>query len=169
MEFAIAAPVLITLFLGTSEMSRYLLVHAKAEKVAYSLSDLISQSSQSALTTAEITQLMDAAAEVMSPFPFGTSGTVIISSIGKSGNNAPTVVWRSTGGGSLPASSQIGNVGATATLPYGFTMLASENVIVAEVYYSFTPMLGSQIVGNQTIYKTAYFKPRLGSLTNPPT
>lgn len=168
-EFAIAAPVMITLFLGSFEVSRYMLIHAKAEKVAYTLSDLISQTEQVSLTNSQITQLMNAASQVMSPFTFGANGVVIITSVGKTGTNAPAVLWRSTGGGTLSRTSQIGNVGASASMPAGFTMVDKENVIAAEVYYTYTPVLGSQIIGSQTIYKTAFFKPRLGALTNAPT
>jgi Flp pilus assembly protein TadG len=168
-EFALAAPMLISMLLGISELSRFILVHAKAEKVAFTMSDLVSQTEQESLTNAEITQMMDAASEVMNPFTFGAEGVVIITSVGRTGTNQPTVRWQRSGGGTFSSSSQIGSVNANASLPAGFTMADKENVIVAEVYYRFTPIFGAQILGTQTIYKTAYFKPRLGALTAAPT
>jgi Flp pilus assembly protein TadG len=167
-EFAMAAPLLVTLFLGSTELSRLILVHAKAEKVAFTVSDLIAQEEQQALTNTEISLMLDAAAEVMSPFTFDSEALVIVTSVTKTGTNAPTVRWQRTRG-SFSASSQVGAVGANASLPAGFTMADKDNIIIAEVYYRYTPVFGSQIVGAQTIYKTAYLKPRLGALTGAPT
>ncbi len=170
LEFALCAPLLLLLTLGTIEMSRFLLIHQKAEKMASSMADLIAQSQATTISIASITLLFNAASQVMNPFTFGSDGIVIITSVTRTGSSQPTVRWRQVGGGSLTGySSQIGAVNATATLPVGMVMSDKENLIVAEVYYRYTPMFGSQIVSSNVMYKTAYFKPRLGALTTPPT
>lgn len=166
-EFALAAPMMFALFLGGSEVSRLLIVNVKAEKAAATVSDVIAQSQT--LTLADVNSIMAAAAQVMEPFSFGADGVVIVSSVYKNGTAAPTVRWQVTGGGTLSHTSQIGTLNATATLPTGFTMNDKDNIIIAEVYYNFTPMFNTGVTPASTIYKTSYFKPRLGVLTTPPT
>src|SRR4051812_27276610 len=120
-EFALAAPLLMIMFLGGTEMSRFLIVNQKVEKAASTVSDVIAQSQT--LTNADVTQIMMAAREVMDPFTFGANGVVIVTSIYKTGAAAPVIKWQVTGGGTMSASSAVGStVGAAATLPTGFTM-----------------------------------------------
>jgi hypothetical protein len=76
-------------------------------------------------------------------------------------------MWRYQGGGSYPATSQLGTVGGTATVP-GFTFDDREDLVAAEVYYQFTPLISSQFFGTTTVYRTAYYMPRLGALLTPP-
>ena len=42
-EFALVSPILFLLLLGGVEVGRYILVHQKVEKMAYSVSDVVSQ------------------------------------------------------------------------------------------------------------------------------
>lgn len=167
-EFAIVAPFLFLLFLGGFEVSRYVMLHSKLEKAAYTVTDVVSQ--QTSLTAAQVTQIFAAAAEVMDPFGFDTTGVMIISSVYKNGTSAPTVQWQSTGGGTLStAVSKIGTVDGAATLPGGLTLNADDNVIIVEAFYQFTPLFADYVLGSTSIYKTAIFKPRLGLLTTTPS
>lgn len=167
MEFALCAPALILVGLGGYDMARWMLIQQKAEKVAYAVADVVAQGGT--VSVAQINQTLTAASQIMQPYAFGANGVVIISSVAKTGNNAPTVRWRQSGGGTMAASSQIGGVGGNATLPGGLTLADKDNVIVAEVYYKFTPLLTGIMLGSSNLYKTAVFKPRLGALTTPPT
>lgn len=164
-EFALALPVMVTLFFGMVEITRYVLIHQKTEKTAYSLSDLVAQSTS--LTNAQLTSMFAATSEVMNPFATGGNSVVIITSIQRNGNNPPQIAWQRKGGGTLNRTSHFGTSGM-ATLPPGFTLQDKENVIFAEVFYQFTPMFGARFLGSNEIYKTAVFRPRLGALTTPP-
>jgi hypothetical protein len=62
-------------------------------------------------------------------------------------------------------SSQIGAVGADATLPAGFVVRDGENVIITEVYYNFSPLFAPDIIQPQNLYHRAMFRPRFGTLT----
>lgn len=167
-EFALMLPVLLTLFLGGFEMSRYVLIHQKAEKVAYTVTDVTTQFDS--VTNAELAQVLTAATQLMLPYTFGADGVVIITSVYQSGTvNPPVVKWRYTGGGTLARTSQIGSVNGYATLPQNLTLNDKDNVIVAEVYYRFRPVFASRVLATSDIYKTAVYKPRLGVLTTPPT
>jgi Flp pilus assembly pilin Flp len=162
-EFALVAPLILTIFLGTMEITRYLQVAQKVEKTAYTVSDLVAQADSA--TTAELDQLVLAAEQIMQPFGMDARGVVIITSIEKVGTNPPVVRWRYTGGGDLEEASQLGDVGSNAVLPEGFTLSDKENIIIAEVYYNYETLLGEAVLGEgTTLYRKAIFKPRLGSL-----
>lgn len=166
-EFALVAPMLLLLILGGFEFSRYMLIHQKTEKVAYTVSDVVSQNTS--VTDAELTQISNAAAQIMAPYSFSSQGVVIVTSVYKPVGSAAKVNWRHSGGGALVRASQIGAVGGAATLPTGLELNDKDNVIVAEIYYFYTPLFGGSLIANGDIYKTAIFKPRLGALTTPPT
>ena len=166
-EFAVALPFLLVLMLGAIEISRYVIIHQKLEKVAYTIADVVSQSDT--ITIAQLNQAVQAAATIMQPYTFSPNGVVFISSVYKSGTNAPTVRWQYHGGGALERESEVGLVGATAALPNALTLNASDNVIIAEVFFRYEPFLvGGIFADDQQLYKVTIFKPRLGALTTPP-
>jgi len=167
MEFAFAAPILLFLLLNGVEMSRALLIHQKAEKVAYTVSDVVAQSS--VLTTGQLNQIVAAGAQIMEPYAFGADGVIVISSVYQgTGIVAPVVRWQYVGGGSLQRASRIGVLNGTALLPDGLVLNAKDNIIVAEVFYRPTAAFLSESWTTAEIYKAAIFKPRLGALTTPP-
>lgn len=173
MEFALNLPLLLILGFGGFEVSRLLLAQQKTDKIAYIVADVISQSTTSTLNNAQISQILTAAAQVMNPFPFGAKGFVIVNSVTQTGvpsvSNKPKVTWQRTGGGSMTKPSQVGTSGNNAVLPGGITLVDKDNVIVVEVFYQYTPLFGAGYVASQQFYRTATYKPRLGSLTTVPS
>ena len=167
-EFALVLPVLLLLFMGGYELSRLVIVSQRLEKVAYTVNDVVTQ--QTSVTNAQLGNIMTAAAEIMQPYPFASNGGIVLSSVYQSGaTTSPTVLWQYQGGGTLPSTSRIGQPGGLATLPAGFTLNATDNVIIAEVFYNYTPLLTAGPIQPTTLYKIVIFKPRLGALTTPPT
>jgi Flp pilus assembly protein TadG len=166
-EFAIALPFLMVTMLGAIEVSRYVIIHQKLEKVAYTIADVVSQSDT--ITTAQLNQAVQAAATIMQPYEFSPNGIVFISSVYKNGTNAPTVRWQYNGGGVLSRTSQVGVLNAAASMPNGLTLNASDNVIISEVFFRYEPFLtGGIFADDEELYKVTIFKPRLGALTTPP-
>lgn len=171
-EFALSSSLLMLLFLGSVEVSRCELIIQKLEKVASTAADVTTQTdpNTSPLTTSEMSQLMSAVTDMMSPYTTGTSDPnilVIVTDVTKTGTNSPVVNWQYCGGGTLSASSRVGTtVGSTATLPNSFSMNSGEEVVIGEVFYNFSPMIaGNRYLGSFQIYKTAIYMPRLGALT----
>lgn len=165
LEFAIMLPVLLSLFLGSVEMTRYILITQKAEKVAMTISDLVAQSST--ISTTQLNTLILAAGQIMQPYNFGGDNSyVIVSSVYKTGTNPPIVKWQYTNG-SWTHTSLVGTVNSAATLPVGFTMTDKENNIFTEVFYNYQPLLTitGNVVSSQQIYKQSVYKPRLGDLS----
>lgn len=163
-EFALVAPMLLMLFLGVVEITRYVIIAQKTEKAALTMSDLVAQSEE--IGTNDLDILVQAAGEVMKPLEFNDTGYVIVSSVSRVGSNTAAVNWQYTGGGTWTHSSQIGFQGGAATLPAGFELDPNEGIIIAEVYFSFEPLFTDIVLPASTIYRVGVYKPRLGELTS---
>lgn len=173
LELALISPVLISLLLGMTEMTRYILINDKSQTVCSTVADLVSQEKPGQLTDSILTNLLLAASQVMTPYTFGANGVVIVSSVTQTGtaspSNPPKVSWQYSGGGTYADTSRIGSPGNNANMPVDFTMASGDNVIVTEVFYNYTTLFGSAVLGSQVLYKTAYYMPRLGALSAAPS
>lgn len=161
-ELAMALPMLILITLGGIEVARYALLHQKLDRVAASVGDLVAQAQT--LTVADVNNLFDAVDHVAKPFELAADGLVVVSSVSKDTSTPPAMNWQQTGGGTLIASSQIGTPGGAVTLPAGFVMPDGDTVIIAEVFYDYTPWIVGGVTGPAQLYHRAIFRPRLGTL-----
>jgi Flp pilus assembly protein TadG len=167
-EFALSLPIWVTLLLGAGDGSYFLLVNEKTDRIAYSVTDIVTQ--YQSITKAELNDILLAAGQLMSPFAFSNNGTVIVTSVFQTAAGASVIEWQYSGGGTLVATSKIGTTGGAATLPNGLTLNANDNVIISEVYYNFTPLfLSANLFNKGTVYRVAMYKPRLSPLVTPPT
>lgn len=171
-EFAISLPLLLILVIGLIEMTYFTLVNQKLDKLASSMADFATQGQT--ISVANINAFGLAVPQIMKPFSF--NGTVVFSSVANFTTptapclitNVSCISWQRAILGS--DASRIGGTGGIATIPGGYTVLSAQNIIVAEIIHSYTPLLS--ISGNfisaftaQTLYKTAISKPRQGTLT----
>jgi Flp pilus assembly protein TadG len=161
-EFALAVPVLLFLMLGSAEMGRFVILHQKLDRVATTVSDLVSRAET--ISESQVTDIFTAVDQVAEPFDFAGLGVVIVSSITNTDGTGPIIAWQRSGGGAYSATSALGGEGATPVLPSDFLVREGETAIISEVYFSFTPFLSSMIVEPQVIYRTARNRPRLGTL-----
>ncbi|HKP23226.1 MAG TPA: TadE/TadG family type IV pilus assembly protein [Dongiaceae bacterium] len=174
-EFALLLPLLITLMIGSLEVTFKIWATQKAEKLSVTLADVIAQSQE--VTTSDLNSLVSAVNRIMEPFPFGSDGAVIISSVyqpvPEEGDELgePIVNWQRKfpQSGGLEVESKIGDQGEDAALPNGFDMYEKENCIVAEVYYKYTPIMPGMLFDESVVYRRSFFKPRLGALTDNPS
>jgi hypothetical protein len=161
-EFALAVPVLLLLMLGSAEMARFVILHQKLDRVATTISDLVSRAET--INESQMTDIFTAAGEVAEPFDLAGLGVVIVSAIVNADGNGATIAWQRSGGGSYLGSSELGQEGDSAELPDGFEVREGETAIISEVYFDFTPFLSEMIVEPQIIYRRAHHRPRLGTL-----
>ena len=160
-ELALTLPMLITLLGSGLEITNYVLIHQKVERTSVTISDLVAQSAR--MTESQMTSLFSATEYVMKPFDLATDGNVVVSSISASGGNPPVISWqRSSGGGHN--GSRFGAEGAAASLPAGLSVRDGENIIACEAYYYYRPMLFKGVIGETTLYRYAFFRPRFGKL-----
>jgi len=164
-ELAMITPVLLGLFCGSAEIALFVRTHYQVAQMASTMADVVAR--YEALTSADIAAIMNVSAEVMNVNAFDPDGTVILSSVATDTRNRTRIAWQCKGG-DLGKASLVGTVGKNANLPGGLVLEAEDNVIVAEVFYQYTPLLGWTAPETTLVYKTAMFRPRLGSLTTAP-
>lgn len=166
-EMALIAPVLLIMLLGMSEVAMKMHAQYKAAQTATTVADMIAR--YQSVTKSDIKGLLDASSKVIGSENFATKGTVILSSASKANKaDSPKVSWQCTGGGSFAASSRLGKLGGIASLPGSLTLDEGDNVIVAEVFYSYESVIGFLDGGSAVLYNVATFRPRLGALTTAP-
>jgi Flp pilus assembly protein TadG len=164
MELAIGLPILVMILLGCFEAARYALLEQKLGRVAASTADLVAQSG--GITEGQITDLFTAADSTAAPFDLASGGRVIITSVTRPTTAAATVAWQRISTGTVSATSAIGSTGQTATLPTGLTLRQGENIIVAEVFYSYSPVFfGTTPFMKASLYQVSYNRPRIVNLT----
>lgn len=161
LETAFALPVAVSLTLNGVEITRYLLLHQKAERATMTVADLVSQGE--ALTVADLTNIFRAGAFITEPFDFDADGAMIVSSVVGSATG-PIVEWQRAFG-APPQGSGLGGQGGSASLPQGFTVNQSESVIMTEIYFRYRPMVNGNtmlggVIGERMVYNYAIFRPR---------
>jgi Flp pilus assembly protein TadG len=162
-EFAVVIPVILLMFLGVIEVSNYVMVNQRTEKMAYSIADNISQADT--ITLAELNTILDASSEIMSPYTFSDRGHVIVTAVKRDVGAQPRVAWQYEGGGTLSGTeSEYGALGTNSPLPAGFTLNERETVIIAEVFYTPRSLITNMFSSDEVLYKYAFYKPRLGAL-----
>jgi len=165
-EMGIITPVLLLLLCGGGEIGLYARSHFRASQMASTVADAISR--YEAVTSADITSIFSVSSEVMGTEDFKENGYVILSSVSRTGGATPKVAWQCKGGVHA-RTSKIGAVTKDATLPGGLVLDATDDVIIAEVFYQYTPLFANVLPDlDEQLYKTAVFRPRLGSLTSAP-
>ena len=161
-EFALSVPVILLMMLGSAEMARFVILHQKMDRVATTISDLVSRAET--ITESQIDDIFTAAGQVAEPFDLASLGVVIVSSVTNADGTGATIAWQRSGGGSYSASSDLGGEGDEPNLPDGFEVREGETAIIAEVFYDFSPFLSELIVEPQLIHRSAHHRPRLGTL-----
>lgn len=162
-EFALVMPVLLLLLMGGLETSRYVLLHQKLSRLASNAGDLVSRSDD--IAVADLDQVFEATQYIVRPFDLGSDGVVVITSVGKQPDDPPRVQWQRQGGGGAAAVSQIGGVSQPASLPGSFVLRDFQDVIVAEVFFRYQPLIFDNIFPPTDLYFVALQRPRYGSLT----
>ena len=163
-EFAFMMPVLVMVMLAGVDVVRFAMLQQKLNRAAVTMADLVSQ--YTSMSETQLSHLFLAVEPVIAPVGLGGNGRVIVSSISKADAASPILVdWQRAGAGTATATSNFGTQGGPATLPAGFTVGDGENLIVAEVFYDFTPLLYPVLVPPRRVEHHAMFRPRFGVLS----
>ncbi|NWG46282.1 MAG: pilus assembly protein [Alphaproteobacteria bacterium] len=149
-EFAIIAPFMLTLLLGTTELSNAMQAHRKVTAVTSSIGDLVAQAK--VIDNQDIADVFSAGEAIMVPFDV-TPLEMVISSVVADQNGQTKVAW-SDGYRATPRT-----VDSSYALPEGL-VTANQSVIVAEVRYAYTSPLNKFIAGSMDMEDTFFLKPR---------
>jgi Flp pilus assembly protein TadG len=152
-EFALLAPIILLMYIGTVETGNLLTVKRRVETVASTAADLTAQVKQ--VSNTDLADIVAASTSILTPYKT-TPLKVVLSSVVADQNNNGKVAWSYSNSGSGRA------VGSSYVLPTGITV-ANSSVIVAEVTYAFTPLLDLKKVfspGAFNLQRTFYERPR---------
>ncbi|MBX9741299.1 MAG: pilus assembly protein [Beijerinckiaceae bacterium] len=179
-EFALILPLMLLLYLGSTQIVQSLMASRKLSIVARSLSDLVAQQpSGTNLTDTQLNDIFAAASSIMSPFST-SSLKMTVSSVEFAAKTSPAVGfdakprWTVQRNGSTPRPCSILTPVANASLngvnnmPTG--LYAAGSIIVADVSYTYTPAFGAQLLAWSTsdstvrMSRTLYMRPRAQTL-----
>jgi Flp pilus assembly protein TadG len=151
-EFTLAFPVLIALFLGLVEFSEAFAVNRKLANAAGAVADLVAQRPK--VTAGDLDDIAKIADMLVAPYT-PTKLAVVVSSVEADQKGVTKVGWSYSHGVGATARGQ----GSAFSPPAGLTEPGS-SIIVAEATYQFAPTVGLYLTGVITLSRKAYFQPR---------
>lgn len=198
-EFVLVLPLFLMIVLGGAELTRYILINQKMDKAVYALGDVISQSTptnaQGAIPRSSVVNTVNMLGSLMAPFNRANDRSAIITSLQRCPTqNAIVVRWQYAGGGNLSNGSTISVVNSATPASVSAAvwntaavirndvrqimtgtanpaMMPNENMIIAEVFYSYRPFLAPVMqalfgfrIQARVFTRRAYLRPRVGDL-----
>ncbi len=150
-EFALLLPVMVTLYLGSVEVSQGIATDRKVTLTAHALADLSTQFAN--IADSDMTNILNASSAIMAPYSVANLQGVV-SQLAIDNNGNATVSWSdatSNGTARTP--------GSAATIP---SALATPNsyLILGEVAYNYNPTFGYVLTGALTLKDQIYMQPR---------
>jgi Flp pilus assembly protein TadG len=150
-EFAMLLPLMLSLYLGSVEVSQGIGADRKVTLTARTICDLVSQ--VSSIGNTDMTNALNASSSVMAPFP--TSNLqVTVSSVKIDAAGKATVDWSDSFNGTARTT------GSTVTLPAALNV-ANTSLIWSEVQYTYKPVIGYVMTGTLTLKEQMYMRPRV--------
>jgi Flp pilus assembly protein TadG len=150
-EFAMLLPLMLTLYLGTVEVSQGIAADRKVTLTARTVADLVAQ--VSSINNTDMNNSLNAAAAVISPFSINNLKVTVTSVAIDAAGNA-TVAWSDALNGTPRA------VGSTVTVPTALNT-PNSSLIWSEVQYTYTPTIGHVVTGTLNLKDQIYMRPRL--------
>ena len=169
-EMALIFPVFMLFLMGCFEVTRLVIINQKMARASASMADLVAQADDP-LTQAQLNDLYSAAQNLMAPYDRQDNGRVIVSSLINPANAAqPTITWQRFSSGTFSAVSHFGVQGAqAANLPVGLVVRPEDNVIVAEVFYFYSPIFANILYTGTVFHTEAFNRVRNNNLLTPPS
>lgn len=154
-EFALLLPVMLTLFLGGTELTQGITIKRKTTIATRAIGDMVAQAIN--ITDAEMQGIFQATAAVIAPYSAGNY-KIIVSSIGIDAAGTAKVIWSDATNGATPRERD-----SEVTLPDGLNQFPNTTLIWAEGEYGYTPAIGYMITGEMKLRDHVYLRPRLRS------
>ncbi len=155
-EFALILPVMLTLYIGSVELSSAISVDQRVATVSGSLGDLVARA-DGVIAKSQVDDYFLAASATMAPYDDATVQQIVTCvKLDADGNG--TVVWSLAANGATQH-----GVDSIYTVPEELQALAANDyVIVAEASMSYAPMFGYFFDTNFDLYHEYFFLPRFG-------
>jgi len=149
-EFALLAPVMAAMFLGSIELADALNCNQKVTGMAATAADLIAQETNA--TNADVTNVFSAVNAIVYPYPV-TGMKIVISCLTDDSHGGGKVTW------SDAQNATARTVGSTVTVPSG-VITTGGSVILAEITYPYNSPVTDYITGTLNMTSTFYARPR---------
>ena len=178
-EFAIAAPVLLLIFVGITEVSRYLLFRDKLQSAASQMLDIINQNSN--VNQVSLDNLFTVLPDMMSPY-ISNDAQIIVTQIVKpkavgARTCQPVALWQYPRAENSKVATSSGTVAKTSYVD----LTDGDNLMAIEIYVNYMPFfdntLSRSLVSGGKIYTISYehtrygtfnFDPNTGNVVNAP-
>ena len=167
-EFALLLPVMLTMYLGSVEVSQGLSADRKVVLLARTLGDLTTQ--KSAVSTSTMDTVSAAGSVVLSPLKVNVAlmrvTSVAISAPSSGVVNDATVCWTYVKG-TWPTAFAVGEKLDVTTVPTTLRTDIGSSVVLAEVQYPYKPVIGYVVTGQLQLKERIFMRPRVSSyITN---
>jgi Flp pilus assembly protein TadG len=150
-EFALLAPIMISLYLGLVEISDGIGADRKVSLTAATLANLTAQATT--ITTSEMNNILDASSAIVAPYS-ASNLKLTVSCLNIDSNKSVTVKWSVTRNGSALTGSVV--------IPTDL-QVADTQLVLAQASYDYTPTIGYTITGTLTLSDRMYMGPRISA------
>jgi Flp pilus assembly protein TadG len=149
-EFAVTAPFVVLLYLGSYQLCDAISVNRKVTITTRALADLTSQYAK--VSNADLDTILNASQQVLAPYSIN-SATMLVSQIKIDATGTATVDW------SVGKNCQGLPKGTAFSVP---TQIKTPNtyIIVAYVNYAYTPKVASGMFGSMSLHDQIIMSPR---------
>ena len=151
-EFALIAPVMVTIYLGAVEMSEGVSIDRKVSLTASTLANLAAQ--VTSITTSDMTNILDASTAIVAPYD-ATKLSMSLSCISFDANKNMTVKWTALRGTTTQPTISVSDA----------LKIANTQLLYAEVHYTYTPIVGNTLTGNLNLSDRMFMAPRISAPT----
>jgi Flp pilus assembly protein TadG len=150
LEFSLLLPVMVTLYLGSYEVTTGVAVQRKVTLTAHALADLSSQFTS--IADSDMSNILNAASDIIAPYA-AANLQVVVSELSINAQGQASVVWSDTLNGTALT------VGQSVSIP---TSLAVPNtyLILGQASYSYNPTYGYVVTGTLALSDQIYMSPR---------
>jgi Flp pilus assembly protein TadG len=150
-EFAMLLPLMVTLYLGSVEVSQGIAADRKVTMTARAVADLVSQTSS--INNAAMNNVLAAASSVMTPYDV-SKAKVTVSLITIDAQSKATITWSDSLNGTARTK------GSTVTLPSAL-LIPNSSLVWGETTFAYTPVVGYVVSGTLNLKDQIYMRPRL--------
>jgi len=148
-EFALLAPLMITLYVGCAEVSDAVSADRKVSLTAAAVANLAAQ--VTTISSTDMTNILAAASAIIAPYSTSQL-TITLSCINIDANKNATVKWSVTSGGTARS--------GTITLPTALAV-ANSQLLLGEATYQYRPTVGYTVTGTLNLSDRMYMSPRI--------
>jgi Flp pilus assembly protein TadG len=154
-EFALLLPVMLTIYVGGTEVTQAITIKRKTTIATRAIGDLVSQAST--ITNSQMTNILGAAVSIIAPYPVNNL-KLVVSSVSIDNGGTAKIVWSDA-----TANTTARTPDTTVTLPTGLNAFPNTTLIWTEATYTYTPPIGYVITGDLNLNDKMYLRPRLVS------